>query len=386
MAVFIFYFPNILYFCSGFKDHFYTYLRMNTVFNRLLFSLLVLIFLPLSGFSNEEGKEEKGTGEMILEHVTDSHCLHFFETESFHATIPLPCIVFGPNGLDVFMSSNLYNEHGHPIPYTASSGAVYVLDHEVMKYYDEGKGELVTAFDLSITKTVLGIFIGLGLMVWLFISIAKRYKANELASPKGKQSFFEPLIMFVRDDVAKPAIGDRYMNFMPFLLTVFFFILICNMLGLIPFIGGFNVTGNIAITLTLALFVFIITSAKATGHYWMHIINPPGIPLWLLPIMIPVEIIGVISKPLVLMLRLFANVTAGHIIILAFTSLIFIFYGKFGTGGAVGASVVSVAFSIFMNALELLVAFLQAYVFTLLAALYFGSAIADAHHAHEEAH
>jgi F-type H+-transporting ATPase subunit a len=132
--------------------------------------------------------------------------------------------------------------------------------------------------------------------------------------------------------------------------------------------------------------VFIITSVKATGHYWMHIINPPGIPLWLLPIMIPVEIVGVISKPFVLMLRLFANVTAGHIIILAFTSLIFIFYGKFGAGGAVGASVVSVAFSIFMNLLELLVAFLQAYVFTLLAALYFGGAIEEAHHAHEEAH
>ncbi len=361
---------------------------MNRVFNRLFFSLLVALFVPISGFANAEEKEgphkehgakEKGTGEMILEHVTDAHCLHFFETETFHATIPLPCIVSGPNGIDFFMSSNLYNEHGHPIPYKAGSGAVYLLENETIKSVNE-KGELGSVLDLSITKTVLGIFIGIGLLCWIFISIAKRYKANALTSPKGKQSFFEPLILFIRDDVAKPAIGSRYESFMPFLLTVFFFILVCNLLGLIPFIGGFNVTGNIAVTLVLATFVFIITSVKATGHYWMHIINPPGIPLWLLPIMIPVEIVGVISKPFVLMLRLFANVTAGHIIILAFTSLIFIFYGKFGAGGAIGASVVSVAFSIFMNLLELLVAFLQAYVFTLLAALYFGSAIEEAHH------
>ncbi|HYG50681.1 MAG TPA: F0F1 ATP synthase subunit A [Flavobacteriales bacterium] len=366
---------------------------MNRVFNRLFFSLIFLLLTPLAVLSQEHENEdhheghakEKGTGEMILEHVTDAHCLHFFETETFHATVPLPCIVYGPNGIDFFMSSNLYGHHGEPVPYTAGSGTTYVLDKEVMKYVNE-KGELVTALDLSITKTVLGLFIGIGLMLLIFTKIARRYKTNPLSSPKGTQSFFEPLIMFIRDDVAKPAIGPRHEAFMPFLLTVFFFILICNVLGLIPFIGGFNITGNIAVTLVLATLVFIITSAKATGHYWMHIINPPGIPLWLLPIMIPVEIVGVISKPFVLMLRLFANVTAGHIIILAFTSLIFIFYGKFGVGGAVGASVVSVAFSIFMNLLELLVAFLQAYVFTLLAALYFGGAIEEAHHGHEEAH
>lgn len=357
---------------------------MNRVLNRLFFSLLVLLFLPLAGFSNEHEKgghvkKEKNTGDMILEHVSDAHCLHFFETEHFHATIPLPCIVSGPNGIDFFMSSNLYDEHGQPKEYLAGSGAVYFLEKEVMKYKDE-KGKWATALDLSITKTVLGLFIGIILLLLIFVKIAKRYKANALAAPKGAQSLFEPLIMFIRDDVAKPAIGHKYEAFMPFLLTVFFFILICNMLGLIPFIGGFNVTGNIAVTMVLALFVFIITSVKAKPAYWMHIIAPPGIPLWLMPIMIPVEIVGVISKPFVLMLRLFANVTAGHIIILAFVSLIFIFYGKFGVGGAVGASVISVAFSIFMNLLELLVAFLQAYVFTLLAALYFGSAIEEAHH------
>jgi len=367
---------------------------MRITIKHLFFSFLVLFFLPFAGIAGHPEKaaheehavehKEKGTGDMILEHVSDAHSIHFFNTETFHATVYLPCIVFGPNGVEFFMSSNLYGHHGEPVPYTTANGTTYVLDKEVMKYVNE-KGELVTAFDLSITKTVLGMFIAITVLLLFFLKVAKRYKANPLSAPKGAQSFFEPLIMFIRDDVAKPAIGKRYEAFMPFLLTVFFFILICNVLGLIPFIGGFNVTGNIAVTLVLALIVFIITSAKATGHYWMHIINPPGIPLWLLPIMIPVEIVGVISKPFVLMLRLFANVTAGHIIILAFVSLIFIFYGKFGVGGAVGASVISVAFSIFMNLLELLVAFLQAYVFTLLAALYFGGAIEEAHH-HEEAH
>ncbi len=361
---------------------------MNRVVNCLFFSLLIAVFLPSSSFAQEHeneahDKKEKGTGDMILEHVSDAHCLHFFETEHFHATIPLPCIVSGPNGIDFFMSSNLYNEHGEPQEYLASSGTTYFLDKEVMKYFDGSKPkdeQWVTALDLSITKTVLGLFVGIALLLLVFVKIANKYKANALTSPKGAQSFFEPLIMFVRDDVAKPAIGHKYEAFMPFLLTVFFFILFCNLLGLIPFIGGFNITGNIAVTLVLALFVFFITCYKAKPAYWMHIIWPPGIPLWLMPIMIPVEIVGLLSKPFVLMLRLFANVTAGHIIILAFVSLIFIFYGKFGVGGAVGASVISVAFSIFMNVLELLVAFLQAYVFTLLAALYFGSAIEEAHH------
>jgi F-type H+-transporting ATPase subunit a len=169
------------------------------------------------------------------------------------------------------------------------------------------------------------------------------------------------------------------MRFVPFLLTVFFFIWFANMLGLIPFIGGFNVTGNIAVTIVLALLVFIITTVSANKNYWMHIVATPGVPGWLLPLMIPIEIFGMILKPGVLCLRLFANITAGHIIILAFMSLIFIFANLYGTGAGYGASLLALLFSIFMNLLELLVAFLQAYVFTLLASLYFGAAVEEHH-------
>ncbi len=358
-------------------------------FKYLIFTLITLLFLgQINTLSaNEEATNKKfNAGQTIIEHVADGHCIHFFNTESMHVVLYLPCIVYGPKGVDIFMSSNLYDHHGHPQSYTAGSGVTYHLqvdekgaNKEKIMYLDDSGNE-VAALDFSITKNVLGLFIGILILTIIFIKIGKRYKQNALVAPKGTQSFFEPLVLFIRDEVARPAIPHKADYFLPFLLTLFFFILFLNLLGLIPFIGGFNVTGNIAVTMVLALLVFIITCVKAKGPYWMHIIAPPGIPMWLMPIMIPVEIIGLISKPFVLMLRLFANVTAGHIIILAFVSLIFIFNEKFGVGGAAGASVISVAFSIFMNLLELLVAFLQAYVFTLLAALYFGSAIEEAHH------
>ncbi|HLP14569.1 MAG TPA: F0F1 ATP synthase subunit A [Flavobacteriales bacterium] len=358
-----------------------------------LYTLFVaLVLVPAFAFSNEEHHEghEKGhteekfkAGEMIIEHVSDAHSIHFFNTETFHATLPLPCIVFGPNGLDMFMSSNLFDEHGHPKAYVAGSGTVYQVSHEggseTIMYLDGDKW--VPSLDFSITKNVVGLFIGLLLLVLIFRKIGKSYQKNGVAAPSNIfQSLLEPVIIFIRDEVAKPAIGHRYMYFMPYLLTVFFFIFFCNLLGLIPFIGGFNITGNIAVTLVLALMTFIIMVSKANGAFWMHILAPPGVPkaLWLL--LIPIEIIGLIAKPVVLTLRLFANITAGHIIILAFVSLIFIFQQQYGAAGAAGVSVVSVAFSIFMNLLELLVAFLQAYVFCLLSALYFGSAIEEAHH------
>jgi F-type H+-transporting ATPase subunit a len=216
-------------------------------------------------------------------------------------------------------------------------------------------------------------------MVFIFMSVAKSYTKKGIAAPSGLQSMMEVLILYVRDEVAKPSIGKKYERFMPFLLTIFFFIWIGNLLGLIPFLGGLNITGNIAVTATLAFFTFLITSLSANKGYWLHIVAPPGVPWWLLPIMLPIEIIGVLNKPIVLCLRLFANITAGHIIILSFTCLIFIFNQSSGAGVAYGVSVGSVLFSIFMMCLELLVAFLQAYVFTLLSALYFGQAVEDAH-------
>lgn len=339
--------------------------------------------------SSEEGKFNPG--ETILHHVMDAHEIHI----AGNVAIPLPVILWD-GGPKFYLSSSFYDNPVTHGSHTYFEHDGYVLYHEQFYKagehgieFHEGHPSNASVMDFSITKNTMGMLIGLAVMLWIFLKIAKAYNNTGLTSaPKGLQSVVEPLILFIRDEVAKPAIGKKYERFMPYLLTVFFFIFFLNLLGLIPFLGGMNVTGNIAVTMVLALITFVITSLNANKGYWMHIVAPPGVPLWLLPIMLPIEIIGVFSKPFVLMLRLFANVTAGHIIILAFVSLIFIFNEKYGSGAAYGASVLSLVFSIFMNVLELLVAFLQAYVFTLLSALYFGAAVEEHHHdeAHEVAH
>jgi F-type H+-transporting ATPase subunit a len=211
--------------------------------------------------------------------------------------------------------------------------------------------------------------------LWLFLSLSRSYKKTGISHPKGIQGFLEPIILFVRDDIAVPNIGShKYMRYMPYLLSVFFFILINNVMGLIPFPPPFgaNVTGNIAVTMTLALFTFVIIQINGTKTYWKHIFATPGVPVWLLPIMIPVEFIGMIAKPFALMIRLFANITGGHIIVLSLVAIIFIFK-------SLVVAPVSILFVIFMNCLELLVAFLQAYVFTLLSALFIGLAVEEHH-------
>jgi F-type H+-transporting ATPase subunit a len=329
-----------------------------------------------------EGTKEKfNAGEVIMHHVMDNHEIHIGPLH-----IPLPVILYSNDrGLEMFSSSNISSGK----PYLG-----YVMEHEKI-YFVGANGEVskdinghINAskpLDLSITKTVFGMFLTMGIMLFVFISIANTYKKREGKAPKGMQSLFEPLILFVTDEIAKPSIGKKYKKFLPFLLTIFFFIWIGNMLGLIPFLGGFNVTGNIAVALVLALLTFFITAANGNKDYWMHILWTPGVPWWLkvpIPLMFVIEFIGFISKPVVLTLRLFANITAGHIIILSFVSLIFIFNNLYGAGGGYGVSLLSLAFSIFMFAIELLVAFLQAYVFTLLSALYFGSAVEEHEHAH----
>lgn len=349
----------------------------------VLIALLTTTFSAFAGHGSENGEEKEAfnAGEMIMHHVMDNHEIHIGPLH-----IPLPIILYSSEkGLDVFSSSNL--SHGEPY-------LGYIMEHEKIYFVEEGgdvvrdeKGHINAAkpFDFSITKTVFGLFITIGLMLFLFITAAKGYKKREMQAPKGVQAVMEPLIIFVRDEIAKPSIGKKYEKFLPYLLTIFFFIWIGNMLGLIPFIGGFNVTGNIAVALVMALFSFGITIAKGNKDYWMHILWTPGVPWWLkfpIPLMFFIEFLGFISKPVVLTLRLFANITAGHIIILSFVSLIFIFNNLFGAGGGYGVSILSVAFSIFMFAIELLVAFLQAYVFTLLSALYFGSAVEEHDHAH----
>ncbi len=228
-------------------------------------------------------------------------------------------------------------------------------------------------YDLSITRNVASLLISAILLIVIFFSVSSAYKKNHGRAPRGIQSFFEPIILFVRDDIAKPNIGPKYARYMPYLLTVFFFIWFNNLLGLMP--GGANLTGNIAVTLVLALITLLIVLFSSNKYYWQHIFATPGVPLWLLPIMIPVEIIGIFTKPFSLMVRLFANITAGHIIILSLFSLIFIFK-------SIAVGPVVVAFALFMNVLELLVAILQAYVFTMLSAMYIGSAVEE--HAHAD--
>lgn len=325
----------------------------------------------------EHGTEKFDAGKMIMEHVSDAHDWHLWG----HTSIPLPVIIYSSEkGLAIFSSSKF--NHGHD-DYNG-----YRLEHNtVVAVNEDGSvNEELSAnlWDISITKNVVSLFISLLLMLFIFISAAKAYTHNPNSAPKGIQSVIEPIILFVRDDIAKASIGEKkYAKFMPFLLTVFFFIWINNLLGLVPiFPGGANLTGNIAVTLSLAVFTFIITTINANKNYWVHIFAMPGVPAWVLVILTPIEILGMFLRPFVLMVRLFANITAGHIIALSFFSLIFIF-GEIHVGVGYGVSLFSLAFTVFMTCLELLVAFLQAYVFTLLSAIYFGSAVEEHHHAED---
>jgi len=333
-------------------------------------------------------EEKFDAGKMILEHVADNHSWHLFG----HTSISLPVIVKTAKGIEIFSSSHFGHDgkeeyKGALYTYAVKEGSVVIIDNELGTIDEIATASMI---DLSITKNVTAMFIGMLLMCLIFISAANAYKNNRGKAPKGIQSFVEPIIMFVRDDIARPNIGEKkYARFMPFLLTVFFFILINNYMGLIPFFpGGVNLTGSISVAMVLAAFTLVITFIVANKNYWQHIFAMPGVPIPVLIILTPIEIIGLFLRPFVLMIRLFANITAGHIIALAFFSLIFIF-GEMHAGLGIGVSVLSLVFTVFMGALELLVAFLQAYVFTLLSAIYFGAAVEDAHgHAesHAEAH
>ncbi|MCA6362127.1 MAG: F0F1 ATP synthase subunit A [Bacteroidetes bacterium] len=340
----------------------------------------------------EHGEEAKfNPGKMIMEHISDAHDWHLWG----HTHIPLPVILKTDKGFEFFLSSRFHDNasgvyKGAHYSYKMEENKIEVWDETLNAANHEATHHL---YDFSITKNVVTLFIVVIMLMYVFMSIAKAYKRRPGQAPKGMQSFFEPIIIFVRDDLARPALGHKYEKFMPYLLTVFFFIWFSNMLGLIPFFpGGANFTGNITITAALALLTFIITTINGNGHYWRHIFAMPGVPAFVLVILTPIEILGMFLRPFVLMIRLFANISAGHIIALAFYSLIFIF-GKGGEsmGGGLGVSIVSILFTVFMFAMELLVAFLQAYVFTLLSAIYFGAAVEEHHHeehdhAHDHAH
>ncbi len=354
--------------------------------------LTFILFLGTSSISaqhNEENHEHEPTiekkfdpGHFIFDHIGDAYEWHIVTIGHNHISLPLPVIVYSKEkGLNVFMSSKFHHGHESYKGFRIESDEKSPNKGKIVETLSNGS--VVRPIDISITKNVLSLFFSVSLLMWIFISVANAYKKNQGKAPKGMQSFFEPLIIFIRDDIAKASIQKNPEKYMPYLLTIFFFIFLNNLLGLVPIIpGGANLTGNITITLALALFTFTITTINGNKAYWTHMINTPGVPWWLkipVPLMPIVEIMGMFTKPFVLMVRLFANITAGHIIALGFYSLIFIF-GEKSIYAGYGISVVSIAFTIFMTMLELLVAFIQAYVFTLLSALYFGMATEEEHH------
>ena len=355
---------------------------------RPLFIIILALFTGGFAFAAEEQKaaeasnsEEFNAGKFVMEHVSDAfewHIATFGETE---ISVPLPIILYSSDkGWNVFMSSHFH--HGRETYNGFRIEKEGKNEGKIVEVNEQGE-VLDLPIDLSITKTVAGIFVSVIILLFIFLNVAKSAKKRANQAPIGMQNLLEPIILFVRDDVARPAIGEtKYEKFMPFLLTLFFFILINNILGLVPFFPfGANVTGNIAVTMVLALFTFFITTFNTNKHYWKEIYNP-DVPWWLkfpIPLMPIVELTGVITKPFVLMVRLFANMLAGHLIVTVFVSLIFIFAKMSVVAGYSVSAVISVPFSVFMVLLDVLVSFIQAYVFTLLSALYFGMASPEHH-------
>jgi F-type H+-transporting ATPase subunit a len=352
--------------------------------------IFILISASLAGTSANAAEDNPlqeikfDPGTFIFDHIGDAYEWHLFTIGDRHFSIPLPVILYSrEKGLNIFMSSKF--KHGHA---TYRGFAIIADGPEKGKIYsvlDDGRiaAAATRPLDLSITKNVTGMLFAAFLMTSIFLIIGRRYQRNPLSPPRGVQSLFEPLILFVVDDIIKPGVGEKkYIPFLPYLLTLFFFIWINNMLGLIPiFPMGANVTGNISVTAGLALTSFIVINLSGNRIYWQHIFNAPNVPAFLkypFPLMQIIEVIGMITKPFVLMIRLFANITAGHIITMGFFSLIFVF-AEVSPSFGYGATFLSVGFGIFITVLELLVALIQAYVFTLMTSLFIGAAIDDGH-------
>jgi F-type H+-transporting ATPase subunit a len=328
-----------------------------------------------------EAEKKFNLGKFALHHVADSHSWHVFGDY----TIGLPVLLYTPSGLVAFNSSDFHGDDEATLV-VERNGQRFVKMHEKIYYASEranehgayaehdaaGHVKNARPLDFSITKNVCTLILSVILLLAVFLKVANGYKVRNGKSPKGLQSLFEPIIMFVRDDIAKPNLGHKYERFMPYLLTVFFFIWFNNMLGLIPFLpGGANLTGNISITVVLATITFLLVNFNGNKYYWKHIFTP-DVPWWLYIVLVPVEIIGIFTKPIALAIRLFANITAGHILVLALIGLIFVFNSVF-------VSFVSVPFALFIYGIELLVAFIQAFIFTILSALFIGMAVEEHH-------
>jgi F-type H+-transporting ATPase subunit a len=328
--------------------------------------------------THEAASEDFKPGDIIMEHIMDNHDFHLFDWNGHPVSLPLPVIVYSKeNGFAMFMSSKF--EHGH----AAYKG--YKLEHGHVKAVsaDGAIIENAAVYDFSITRNVAGMLLSLTILVVLVIGVAKKYKTNGVhKAPTGFQNALEPVITFIRDEVGKSNLGNKYEKYMPYLLTVFFFILICNLFGLIP--GAANITGNIAFTVVLGVISFVAILLSTNSHFWAHIFNPP-VPGFVKPILIIVEFLGVFTKPFALIIRLFANMVAGHMIITCLVMMIFIF-SKISVFAGVGFAPVSLAFTIFIYIIEVLVAFIQAFIFTNLTAVFISQAFEGEHHAEEGAH
>ncbi len=329
------------------------------------------------GQKEHSEQEEFNAVEAIMNHISDTNEWHLFSLTDEHGhknhiSIPLPIIVYDGE-FKFFMSSKVAHGHQHEGYTLVHSKLTSLEGKKKAGFLDLFMGMENTFIDFSITKNVLALLISVVIIFFLFRAMARSYSRNNL-KPRGVTALLEPIVLFVRDEIAIPNIGKNKVDkFLPYLLTVFFFIWINNLLGLVPiFPGGANVTGNIGTTAVLAILTFVIVNINGNKHYWQHIFKTPGVPAWMLIIMVPIEVIGIFTKPFALMMRLFANITAGHIMILSLVSLIFIFKTVLVGFG-------SVPIALFVSILELLVAALQAYIFTVLSALFIGLAVADDH-------
>lgn len=346
---------------------------------RIILLMLALVCPEISGRADNDAAEID-VGEILFGHISDSYGWHITDWNGHHVSIPLPCIVRSSTGWHVFMSSKLEHGHEHEGLFIAEEGRYE--DKIVERGTD---GELVRPFDISITKNVASLMFTAVLLIIIVLSTARWYRKHDTAqegAPGGFAGLMELMIMMVNDEIIKPSVGEKhYRKYAPYLLTAFFFIFVCNLLGLVPFFpGGANVTGNIAVTMMMALFTFIAINVFADKHYWKEIFWP-DVPLFLkfpIPIMQTIELFGVISKPFSLMVRLFANIMAGHMMVLGLVSVIFVTV-KLGPVINGSMTVIAMIFGLVINCLELLVAFIQAYVFTMLSAVFIGMAHQEEH-------
>ncbi|MBC8342963.1 MAG: F0F1 ATP synthase subunit A [Bacteroidetes bacterium] len=372
---------------------------------QILIAFILANPLLLTASGGEKNSKDFNLVNFALHHIADSYSWDFYEKQDGSKVgIQLPRVFINlkEKELNIFASTHHAEEAGYVEEYLYNPealhgkmlipGAEFELkeltdnihlekDSLKKKELEVQLNALITKskpLDFSITKNVLFMVFAAILLLWIFISVAKKYKQNPNSAPRGLQSALEPIIVFVRDEIAKTYIPHKYERYLPLLLNFFFFIWILNMMGLIPFSS--NVTGNFSVTASLALITFFATNLSAKGSYWKHIFWFPGVPIFVKPIMLVVEFVSVFTKPFALMIRLFANITAGHLVILSFISLIFIF-GKMGMSPGAGwaTSFISVIFALFIDFIEILIALLQAYIFTTLSALFIGQAVETEH-------